>query len=404
MLALLRQNKCFRRLIAAHAQSQLGSGAAYVALLLLAYQRLHSGWAIALVLLGDFLPGVLLGIPFGGLADRHDRRVLAVIGDMARAAAFAAIALIPSFTATLLFALAAGAGTALWRPAVHASLPGLVQREERNAANAAYGACINLGMTVGPGLSALLLLFVSPALVLIVNAATFALSALLLHGVPMGHAQSGREHTHIEEARGVEGFAGLLAVARLPGLLALITVSAATCLTGALINVAEPLLAVGPLDAGNTGYAVLVAGCGVGMLAASIANARGSAVLWRLRERWLFGIALAGIALIGSGRAPALWIALLTFALTGIANQLIAGPQMRLTQELAPEQLLGRAFGLSDTLQSLAFVLAFLCAGALLGAVGVRALFYVAGGTTLLLALVGALTFRLSPRLVPSAA
>ena len=30
------------------------------ALLLVAYERLHSGWAIALVLLGEFLPGIVL--------------------------------------------------------------------------------------------------------------------------------------------------------------------------------------------------------------------------------------------------------------------------------------------------------------------------------------------------------
>jgi MFS family permease len=55
-------------------QSELGTGAAYVALLLVAYERLHSGWAIALVLLADFLSGIVLAAPFGALADRLPRR------------------------------------------------------------------------------------------------------------------------------------------------------------------------------------------------------------------------------------------------------------------------------------------------------------------------------------------
>ncbi|HTP23600.1 MAG TPA: hypothetical protein VMJ65_28600 [Solirubrobacteraceae bacterium] len=38
------------------------------------YHRLHSGWAIALVLLADFLPGIV----FGALADRFSQRSLAV--------------------------------------------------------------------------------------------------------------------------------------------------------------------------------------------------------------------------------------------------------------------------------------------------------------------------------------
>ena len=60
MLKLLRQ-PTLRRFFIAHGQSQLGTGAGYVALVLIAYQRLHSGWAIALVLLADFLPGI--GLP-----------------------------------------------------------------------------------------------------------------------------------------------------------------------------------------------------------------------------------------------------------------------------------------------------------------------------------------------------
>ena len=40
----------------AHAQSSLGTGAGYVALLVLAYKRFPSPWAVALVLLADFFP------------------------------------------------------------------------------------------------------------------------------------------------------------------------------------------------------------------------------------------------------------------------------------------------------------------------------------------------------------
>lgn len=52
MLALLRERPALRRFFAAFFQSQVGTGAAYVALLLVAYERLDSSWAIALVLLG----------------------------------------------------------------------------------------------------------------------------------------------------------------------------------------------------------------------------------------------------------------------------------------------------------------------------------------------------------------
>ncbi|MGH2895582.1 MAG: MFS transporter, partial [Solirubrobacteraceae bacterium] len=87
MLALLK-TPSLRRFFLAHLQSELGTGAAYVALLLVGYQRLHSGWAIALVLLADFLPGIVLGAPLGALADRLPRRRLMIGADLLRAGAF----------------------------------------------------------------------------------------------------------------------------------------------------------------------------------------------------------------------------------------------------------------------------------------------------------------------------
>jgi MFS family permease len=88
MFSLLK-TPSLRRFFLAHFQSELGTGAAYVALLLVGYERLHSGWAIALVLLANFLPGIVLAAPFGALADRLDRRRLAVGVDLIRAGAVA---------------------------------------------------------------------------------------------------------------------------------------------------------------------------------------------------------------------------------------------------------------------------------------------------------------------------
>ena len=67
---------------------------------------------------------------------------------------------------------------------------------------------------------------------------------------------------------------------------------------------------------------------------------------------------------------------------------------MRLVQELVTERLLGRVFGLKDVLENIAFVCAFLGAGALLSLAGVRAVFVGAGVLTVALAAVGAVAFR----------
>ncbi len=77
-----------RRFFAAHAQSCLGSGLAYVALPLLAYDRFGSAWAVVAVLLPDLLPAVVLGPLIGALVDRWGWRVCAILGDAIRCLAF----------------------------------------------------------------------------------------------------------------------------------------------------------------------------------------------------------------------------------------------------------------------------------------------------------------------------
>src|SRR5947209_4961102 len=96
-IALLRSERRARVFFAALAQSSLGTGAAYVGLLVIAYERLHSPWAISLVLLADFVPAMFLAPFFGAAADRWSRRWCAVSADIIRAGAFGGIALVDSF-------------------------------------------------------------------------------------------------------------------------------------------------------------------------------------------------------------------------------------------------------------------------------------------------------------------
>jgi MFS family permease len=391
VFTVLRARRDYRRLIAANAQSQLGSGAAYVALMVLAYDRLHSGWAVALVLLGDFLPGIALSARFGALADRCDRRLLAVGGDAIRAAAFIGIALLPFFATTVVFALIAGVGTALWRPAVNSALPGLVEPDERSAANAAYSLCMNVGMTAGPALGAAALLVLSPAAVLAINGATFGLSALLLCRVALGRAP---QQDRSAPAAGARTRCELRAILGLPGVCALIAVSSGALLAAAMMNVGEPLLAVGPLRGGSAGYGLLVSLYGIGMIAGSVANARAASAVSRLRRRWLAGAALTGVMLLGSGLAPTLLVAGVTFTLTGAGNTLVTGSETRLLQRLAPERMLGRVFGLYDAVQNVAMVTAFLLGGIVLSAGGPRGVFMAGGAVTLIAGVAGALCFR----------
>lgn len=174
----------------------------------------------------------------------------------------------------------------------------------------------------------------------------------------------------------------------------IILIGAVSVLCGAMINVAEPLLAIGPLHAGTSGFSVLVTVYGAGMVGGSAYAARLGSRISSLRARFLAGVALNGLALVACVGAGSLGPALVPFGVAGFANALIVGPQIRLVQELVVDRFRGRVFGLRDSVECACFALAFLAAGGLLNVVGVRALYALAGISLVATALLGAAVFR----------
>ena len=71
MTAMLRSNPSLRRLLGSWAQSCVGTGVGYVALLVLTIRYLHTSWAVSAVLLADFLPWIALGAWFGAVSYTH---------------------------------------------------------------------------------------------------------------------------------------------------------------------------------------------------------------------------------------------------------------------------------------------------------------------------------------------
>ena len=375
---LLHREPQSRVFFAAHAQSSLGTGAGYVALLVLAYERLDSPWAISLVLLADFLPSMFLGPIFGAAADRWSRRWCAALADLARALAFISLAFVDGFAMTVALALLAGIGTGLFRPAVMAGLPSLVSPARLPAATSLYGALADLGFTLGPALAAAGLLLADAETVVLVNGLSFAVSAAALTRVPLGGGERREEsRSLVREAR-----AGVRAVAQMPKLRVVITGSSAVVLFAGLFNVGELLLADDVLGAGDAGFAMLVAVFGLGVVGGSLAGA-GSTDPVRLKRRYLIGLAVTGAGFLGAAAAPGIVLAGAAFGVAGFGNGLMLVHERLLLQVTVDGTLLGRVFGLRDTLDAWAWTLAFVSAGVLLATLDTRAVLALAGGGVL---------------------
>jgi MFS family permease len=393
ILELIKREPRARLYFIALGQSALGTGAALVALLVIAIERFDSPWAIGLILLADVIPGMLLGPVFGALADRWSRRTCVIVADLIRVAAFTGLVLVDSFTLTLIFALLAGIGTALFQPASLAALRGLVAPVRLPAATSLYGALMDIGFVAGPALAAAFMLAGGPEAVLVANAATFALSAALLASIRFGGvpAREDMEAAHPSLIRDVRE--GLAAAARIPGVRVLLLASASALFFGGLFNVAELLLTTEELGTSEAGFSILVAIYGLGFVGGSVAGARGGSIRL-LRRRYLGGLLLAALGTGASGVAPSPAVAALCFIGAGYGAGLLLVHERLLIQTLVPDELGGRIFGMRDALTAWAWAIAFVAAPVLLNWLGTRATVVLAGCGALAVWLVAALVFR----------
>jgi MFS family permease len=365
------------------AQSALGNGAAYIALLVVAYERYRSAWAISLVLLADLVPAMLFGPVFGAAADRWSRRNCLIVSDIVRGAAFLGIALVDSFAATVGLALLAGAGTGLFNPASLAAVPSLVKPERLPAATALYGAITDLGFIVGPALAALLLLLGGPDVILYGNAVTFVLSAIVLTRLRFGAAPAVDDASAPRPGLLREARDGLAAIAGMAGIRAVIVASGAMLLFAGLFNVAELPYARDEMDIGDAGFGALTAVYGLGFVGGSLSGSRGGEAAV-LKRRFLGGLALVGAGFIACGIAPDFAVAIPAFALAGVGNGLLLVYERLLIQTTVDDTVMARAFGVRDALSGWAFAAAFLAAGGLIEVWGVRTVLIIAGAGSIL--------------------
>jgi MFS family permease len=317
---------------------------------------------------------MLLGPLLGGLIDRTGRLRCAIAAELIGALAFAGLVLVHGAVPLIALALAAGLGSALLRPATCALLPAVVSPASLGAANGLFGAVREIGQLIGPAVAAGVLVFAEPELVLALNAVTFAASALLMSRL-RGHVADIADEAESDAPK------NLLGVLDDRFVRSLIRTSGAVMLVAGATNVAELVLANDQLGGGRSGFALLVAAFGCGMLTGSLLGADDDDTL---RSRYLLAIALLGTGLLATAASPVLPLAMIAFSVAGIGNGLFLVTVRVLMQKLIPEAAHGRAFGLLDAIDSWGFGAAIVGGGALAASLGGRATFAIAGALALL--------------------
>ncbi|MCX5064574.1 MFS transporter [Micromonospora lupini] len=357
----------FARLWAASTLSALGSGLATVAAPLFVASRTDDPLVVAAASAVAWLPWLLFALPGGVLADRMDRRRLMIVIDLVRVVALAVLATAimtgragVALLYVVLFVI--NTGEIVFRAASQAMLPTVVPRHRLERANGwlGGGATLMNSMLAGPlGGFLFALAAGSPFLV---NAATYALSAVLvaLIGGDFRAAGGDQPGPRTRSMRGeiVEALRWL-AHQRLLRTMAVLIGLLNVTLTAALAVLV--LLADERLGLGSVGYGLLFTcmACG-GVLGALLGD---RIVAW-ISATWTVRIGLlieAGLhlALAASRSTVVVGVALFAFGVHGGLWNLVANS---LRQRLTPPNLQGRVA--STTM----FVAAGgNCVGALLG-------------------------------------
>ncbi len=182
-----RLPRAFWHVFGASTISTLGDGFLLVGLPLLAEASTTSALAVSGVLVAQRIPWII-GVVFGGIADRREPRATMVLMDLLRAIlllVLGAAVLLTDLPVALIYVAAFAHATAdvVFLASAQAIIPSLVSAEQRGRANGYLDASSSNGeQLVGPPLGGLLF-SVSRALPIVADAATFLVSALLLRGV-----------------------------------------------------------------------------------------------------------------------------------------------------------------------------------------------------------------------------
>ena len=389
---LLRNNPPFRSLWSARSVSFLGDSLGLVALLIYVADATDQALAVALLLLvGDFVPA-LLGPLTGTLGDRYDLRRVMIACDLAQGILVMFIALIlPSLPLLLaLVALRAVAGQVLG-PASRAAVPALVRGRDLEGANSALGFGTNGSEALGPLLAAALLPMMGVRGVLLVDAATFLISAALLASLPPlppAPAREGFRSSFLDDVRAGLGYIWSVPVLRVVGL----GFFAVVAFNG-IDDVALVFLARDSLGGGDSSVGLLYAAVGVGLLT-GYALLAGHATRFPMVLLLLagFGASSAGNLLSGLAWAVAAAFVVQTVRGMGIAAMDVASNTI--IQRRVPAAMLGRVFGNLHAAIGVAAGLSYAFGGLLLDLTSPRTVFIVAGAGGLISTLVTALSLR----------
>jgi predicted MFS family arabinose efflux permease len=391
----------FFKLWAGQTISLLGSQVTSLALALTAAIALQATPAqMGLVGSLNVLPLVLFGLPAGIWVDRVRRRPLLIASDIGRALLLASVpaaAIAGRLSLPHLYVVSFGVGalTALFRVAYGSFLPSIVSRADLAEGNARLALAEAVARVVGPGLAGGLVQLLTAPLAILVDSASFLISAVALGAIHV-HEESSRP----PRARGLgpqirDGFAAVFEHPLLrPLFVGLYLGTAGDGLvfqSGVVVLFMTRELHLEPAVIGGVFVGLGIGGLIGAVLAGPATRALGLGTTI-LASFGLWAAGYGGMAFVAESAVAPLLVAVL-LAAVGAINP-IAGANVSTVRQLAtPDHLLGRVTAVVNVGSMASLTAGAFAGGIMADMIGLRPTLLLGG----LLPLLGLASLFLSP-------
>lgn len=335
-------------------------------------------------------PQLLFGLAIGAWTDRTDRKRLMIVVDLLSATTIASVPLASGaglLSLWWIYAVAFISSTLsiFFAAAEFGAVPSLVGSTELVSANGRIQASFAAASVLGPLAAGALLVFLPVETILLLDAASFVVSAVMLAVIARPfNAPITKRATSIRQDI-VEGLRYVLShpvLRNISLMMALINVVGATVFAQ-LVLFAKQALRLEDSEVG-----LLFAAGGAGVVVLSLAAGP-------LRKRWSFGnvalgaLMLSGLLTVGLAYTTSLWVAVILWALSSGLGILFNINTGSLRQAIVPNHMLGRVISIAMVLAWSANPIGALAGGILIERTGdVRLVYAVIGIVTFLIALV----------------